>query len=306
MTVFFKKSKRIKEPMSKVTTETKQDGEDEDFKNIEDEKELYEKRHRELVDRAVTLAREGEIDEASELLNKFFGDYERVRRDVLKILNSEINEADEWVWIEGYKGTELDMSCRGYKYEFNKTFIHQGDVSLCKSGFHLCLDLEDVFEYYPIDNYPKRYFKVRALVLKKDLLKEEKGVWCLRYDSIYSKRARLSIEGQSQKKIVAKEIKFLEELSFDELKEHILKRCSFIDTVEKWEQIKKMGTVDEYVTKETKNDLVKYGMSEILANIFLDNERINKKRTLRDKFVGMVESGVSMDMCIYLLATEKI
>ena len=75
-------------------------------------------------------------------------------------------EPEEWIWVEGYKGTDKDMKCRDFQFELNKEFYHEGDVNLCCSGFHFCQKLKNVFIYYNI-RQGNRFFKVRALVNKK-------------------------------------------------------------------------------------------------------------------------------------------
>ena len=40
------------------------------------------------------------------------------------------------------------MSCRGFQYEEGKTYEIEGKPELCKQGFHACLRLTDVFNYY--------------------------------------------------------------------------------------------------------------------------------------------------------------
>ena len=51
--------------------------------------------------------------------------------------------------IEGYKITNSDYSCRGFKYETNHTYSMEEDPIPCKKGFHFCKELADCFRYYP-------------------------------------------------------------------------------------------------------------------------------------------------------------
>jgi len=49
---------------------------------------------------------------------------------------------------KGYKVTGPDMKCRDFQFELNKTYIHDGNIELCGSGFHFCLVANDCFNYY--------------------------------------------------------------------------------------------------------------------------------------------------------------
>ena len=47
-----------------------------------------------------------------------------------------------------YKAFNADMTCRGFKYEEGKTYKLDCEPILCELGFHACLNLKDVFNYY--------------------------------------------------------------------------------------------------------------------------------------------------------------
>lgn len=76
-------------------------------------------------------------------------------------------EKEEWIWVEGYKGTDKDMKCRDYQFKLGKEHYHEGDVGICHSGFHFCLTAESVFRHYELGHF-HRFFKIRALVKKSD------------------------------------------------------------------------------------------------------------------------------------------
>ena len=49
---------------------------------------------------------------------------------------------------KAYKAFKGDMTCLGFQYEEGNTYKIEGEPKMCKQGFHACLNLKDVFNYY--------------------------------------------------------------------------------------------------------------------------------------------------------------
>jgi hypothetical protein len=65
--------------------------------------------------------------------------------------------------VTGYKATDENMCCKGFQFEMNKWFTHEGDVELCKAGFHFCEYPSGPWFFYTTG----RIFKIEAeFVLK--------------------------------------------------------------------------------------------------------------------------------------------
>ena len=199
---------------------------------------------------------------------------------------------EEWVWIEGYKGTNDDMTCRDQQYEIGKTYVmpEGSDIKACESGFHLCLGLIDVFDYYSIGN-GRRYFKVKALVRKSDL------------DNMAEPRAyiqrRYGLNGDPplDDKISAKSIEFIRELTVDEIFENTYAK-DWSEEHKKMALEQGLNAVDDMIKRETRekerqeqeDKLVELGYSRPFAALIIKDGKYDKAYA-----VG-TQSDLSMDM----------
>ncbi|CCL12184.1 TPA: hypothetical protein SHW33_002904 [Clostridioides difficile] len=216
----------------------------------------------------------------------------------IKIDSEMKKNSEEWIWIEGYKGTDRDMKCRNFQYELNKTYsveeIHRGNINIYDYGFHLCLDLKDVFRCYNL-NLSNRFFKVKALVRREDKYKYE------------MKKSFSSTRPGAEWSIGAKEIIFFRELTFEELKQDIQDKFPKINNELEWNLIKKLG-VYKYYNKIFINKMKEIGYSDIFSQVLFDEYHplINPHRTMNilDKAIAYSKENLSKDMIIYLLMKD--
>ena len=170
------------------------------------------------------LKGENEMD-VKETLNQIYGtsiSTNATIKDGIKqedIMNAiKTFEKDEYVWVKGFKGTDKDMRCQDYQYELGKQFDLDEDVEpvVCSKGFHFCKSLENVFRHYKIGG-GHRFFEVEALVRKSDLDPKKKD---------YAKYANVACRpyypsSHYDDKYAAKSIRFIRELSADEVFESV-------------------------------------------------------------------------------------
>ena len=57
--------------------------------------------------------------------------------------------------IKGYKVFNSDWTCRDFQYKVGETYIHNGNIKVCGSGFHFCQKASDCFSYYQFDSNNK-------------------------------------------------------------------------------------------------------------------------------------------------------
>ncbi|EMM6192111.1 TPA: hypothetical protein UN284_002934 [Clostridioides difficile] len=216
----------------------------------------------------------------------------------IKIDSEMKKNSEEWIWIEGYKGTDRDMKCRNFQYELNKTYsveeIHRGNINIYDYGFHLCLDLKDVFRCYNL-NLSNRFFKVKALVRREDKYKYE------------MEQSFSSIRPGAKYSIGAKEIILFRELTFEELKQDIQDKFPKINNELEWNLIKKLG-IYKYYNKIFINKMKEIGYSDIFSQVLFDEYHplINPHRTMNilDKAIAYSKENLSKDMIIYLLMKD--
>lgn len=188
------------------------------------------------------------------ILNRLYGITEEVEDADDKEENTE-STPEEWVWVEGYKGTDKNMCCRDYQYELGKQYDmpEDAEISACECGFHLCLKLFDVFGYYRIGD-ANRFFKVKALVRKSD------------YDR-YDERIPYGFGYHRNDKLAAKSIIFTEECTLDE----IFKNTEQADWSEEDKKLAiSIGVKDVRNIRRT-TELVSLGYSEGVAKYICEN-----------------------------------
>ncbi|MGL5692063.1 MAG: lamin tail domain-containing protein [Bacteroidales bacterium] len=63
--------------------------------------------------------------------------------------------------IKGFKGTDSNMTCKGFKYELGvEHSMNMDNINMCAIGFHFSLRLEDVFNFYY--DRDSRFFEIEA------------------------------------------------------------------------------------------------------------------------------------------------
>lgn len=168
-----------------------------------------------------------------------------------------------WVWVEGYKATDANMQCRGYQYELGVQYDMPEDkpIQVCESGFHLCLQLHDVFYYYSVGN-GVRFFKVKALVRKADKDNYRGAFRC--GDTWYNTNT-------SNNKLAAKSIIFTSELTYDE----ILKNTDAQNLPEEYKKIAIESSIQNAINQYEINILVEDGYSIPFATYIIKSSKFD-------------------------------
>ena len=188
--------------------------------------------------------------------------------------------SEEWIWVDGFKGTDKDMKCESdFQYELNKQYDMPDDAAIeaCQSGFHLCRDLNDVFKYYEVC-HEHRYFAVRALVRKEDYEqygKYRKGAAFMPYEYRYVDM------------LVSKSIVFVRELTVDEI---LSSRTDITNWTDEHKQLAMKYGVNAVHDIVMTEELTALGYSQPFAKYVVSKNRYDVAYA-----VGTQE-GLSMDM----------
>lgn len=95
--------------------------------------------------------------------------------------------------MKGYKVFLPDWTCRDFQYKVGETYKHEGEIKICKAGFHFCKELIDCFNYYSFN--PEN--KVAIVEATGEVIEKSDGL--------------------SDSKCVTNEIKIVRELSWYEV-----------------------------------------------------------------------------------------
>lgn len=209
-------------------------------------------------------------------------------------------EVEEWVWVDGYKGTTADMRCRDSQFELGHRYYmpEETEIKLCHSGYHFCLHLKQVFGYYDLENN-NRFFKVRALVRKKEY---EEAAQITKSPSLYFS-AMYSLTGHDGQKLTSKAIEFVSEVDEDE----IFKAAGHEDFNEEERKTARMFGVNNVIVEREKakaklnlEKLVALGYSEAFAALIM------KKDRFEEAFAAGTQEGLSMDMKVLTIFIDNI
>lgn len=173
--------------------------------------------------------------------------------DVVGKRLEEKKAEEKWVWVTGYKGLDKDMKAHGgFQYEMDQLYIMpDGErVQACYSGFHLCLNLKDLYKYKFVEA-GNRFFECKALVRESDLNEYGKAGFLFKKD-----------------KLAAKSIRLVRELSVDEI-------LADVDGATEWTQdVKEMAITDGIYKAKTEWKIIvmtRMGYARSLAEYIVNH-----------------------------------
>lgn len=218
----------------------------------------------------------------------------------------------EWIWVEGYKAVNPDMSAKWGKmtYEVGKLYEMEGDVALCRYGYHFCLKPKFIHGYYQFG----RLFKVRAEVEKDEYEKlKENGFYTYRDKSSYSIYGA-SFNDRTVDKMVARKIELVEEITdYEIIKEVWDNNPLFVRNETDWwefinfcEKAKCGSHEDAWAQHMFIKKMMENGFSETIALVLfkrLQRGWINVERII-EFAEGLTQMEISNDMKMFLITDE--
>lgn len=194
-------------------------------------------------------------------------------------LNSDepVKLQDKWIWVEGYKGTTKEMQGHGnYQFEIGKRYDMPLDVEIrdCHAGFHLSLNMKDVFNHYPIGK-GNRFFKVRALVRERDL--NEYGNKMI-HTYLFGHKIRDKLASQS--------IEFIRELTVDE----VFQDTEYTNWSDEYKKLAMAGDLVNVKRMAMTDELTELGYSKAFASYVVEKGRYDVAKAVAS------QPDLSMDM----------
>lgn len=194
-------------------------------------------------------------EEAKVILNGAWGEAVTCK----KTEEPKPEEPEKWIWVEGYKGMDKNMQGHGeYQFEVGKRYDMPTDVEIrdCHAGFHLSLNLKDVFKHFRIGR-GNRFFKVKALVREKDYNEYGKSTVNFGYGS--SKRDKLASQS----------IEIIRELTVEE----IFKDTEWASWSDEYKKLAMATGINAAQDKITEDELVALGYSRPFASMITQKGR---------------------------------
>lgn len=219
------------------------------------------------------------------MFKKSVSETEEATSSLSQTLPQEDEKQEEYIWVEGYKGTDSEMKgYKGFQYEIGKEYTCDGEPVICKNGFHFCLELEDVFSYFELWNNNSRFFKVKALVKKSD----------------FESCGKFYFMGGKIDKIAAKTIKLEYELTNAELRDNI--KLDSLISLEEFIEIRNIGNLRLGLIKIAKERLSgKY--SDTFISVLCDEKIMDfaSFKKIVNTAIALHDEDVSADMRAFLL-----
>lgn len=244
---------------------------------------------------------------------------ERPEEEVKPILKTEEKPKEEWVWIEGFKGLDYKMCGRNnFQYELRKTYEENDkEIKTCHSGFHFCLKLDDVMNYYhyTLNSFTTRYFKVKGLVRKSDL--ENYGTKVSTVSYVYGLKTS---SNETIDKLAAKSIIILEEIPKEEIwekyiepnlsdfwyltKEKYFTNCNDPNRINTW--IKKILFEAIYSLDITSEEITSMIIEKLCVNANLHSVRNTLHQILEEiKILNDLDCGKDMKCYLFYSIYSK-